>query len=188
MIQTSKIEIRELIKAWLAISIAFTILLHNTPIGILNTFIISLLTVGLGFLLHELAHKITAQRYGCEAEFRAHNTMLLIAIASAFLGFIFAAPGAVQIKGFITYRENGIISVAGPLTNLALALLFLPLSLAPGILGTAGSIGFLVNAILGLFNMLPIKPLDGYKVITWNKKIYALVTITLLITTLYALL
>ncbi len=187
-LHTTKLEIQELVKAWLAISTAFTILLSNMPIGIINVFIISLLTVGLGFLLHELAHKITAQRYGCEAEFRANNTMLAIAIATAFLGFIFAAPGAVMIRGFITYRENGIISIAGPLTNLALALLFLPLSLAPGILGITGQIGFLVNAILGLFNMLPIKPLDGSKVLAWNKKIYAATTIILLITTIYALL
>ena len=131
MIHTSKLEIQELVKAWLAISIAFTILLgygalgEDLPLG--HVFILSLLTVGLGFLLHELAHIFTALFYNCLAELRADNGMLALAIGMSFFGFVFAAPGAVMIQGFITYRENGIISVAGPITNILLAILFIPI-------------------------------------------------------------
>jgi Zn-dependent protease len=77
-----------LLKSWIAISIAFTIL--NTSIfdsGFVIYFVISLLTVGLGFIFHELAHKFVAQRYGCFAEYRANNQMLIIGILTAFLGF-----------------------------------------------------------------------------------------------------
>ena len=180
---TSKVEIYELIKAWLAISVAFTILLRATDIGIINVFILSIITVGAGFLLHELAHKIVAQYYHCHAEFKADNQMLIIAIIMSFIGFIIAAPGAVRIKGFTTYRENGIISIAGPITNAILAFIFLPFIFFGGLIGIVASYGFLINSWLGLFNMIPVWKFDGAKVWEWNKTIYWITTITLLIMT-----
>ena len=48
----------------------------------------SLFTAGLGFLLHEMGHKIAAQHYGCEAEFRSDDSMLYLAVGMAFvIGF-----------------------------------------------------------------------------------------------------
>lgn len=182
-------EIKELIKAWLALSLAFTILLvPGISLAALIFFIISMATVGLGFLLHELAHKITAQKYGHEAEFAANNTMLMLAIAMSFIGFIFAAPGAVYIHGHVTKKQNGLISIAGPLTNLALALLFLPIKVysGEGILGLIGTFGFMINAWLGLFNMIPVMPFDGAKIIKWNKPIYFLTVAILLTATIYS--
>ena len=82
--------------------------------------------MGLGFLLHQLAHKFVAQKYGCVAEFRAFDQMLYLAVGLAFfVGFIFAAPGAVMIRGYVDRRKNGIISIAGPAVNIMLAVIFL---------------------------------------------------------------
>jgi Zn-dependent protease len=175
-IRTSNKEINDLIKGWAAISIAFTILLNGLTfdIGTVLIMIVSAVTVGTGFLLHELAHKFVAQHYKCWAEFRADNTMLLIAMGSAFFGFIFAAPGAVMIYGpHITKRQNGVISAAGPLTNFILAFLFLGLMLVPvAFLQAIASYGFLINTWLGLFNMIPFMNLDGKKIFTWSKPIW----------------
>src|SRR3989344_3697160 len=127
----SDIEIRDIVKAWLAISIAFAIILNRNifSLSFLYSLFISSLTVGLGFLLHELAHKLIAQRYHCFAEFRSFDFMLILALIMSFFGFVFAAPGAVMINGYVTKERNGKISVAGPITNLILALLFLILIL-----------------------------------------------------------
>ena len=123
---TSEIEIRDIIKAWVAISIAFAIALSSHALSdFYAKFIIASLTVGIGFLLHEMGHKVVAQRYGCFAEFRSFDNMLLLAIAMSFFGFIFAAPGAVMISGHVNKRRNGKISAAGPVVNLALAFVFL---------------------------------------------------------------
>src|SRR3989338_8238395 len=117
---TSKKELFDLAKAWVIISIIFAILLSGgfalNP-KFLTAAAISAITVGIGFLFHELAHKIAAQRYGCFAEFRAYDTMLLLALVLSFFGFVFAAPGAVMIAGHVTKKENGIISVVGPWMN-----------------------------------------------------------------------
>ena len=180
-IKTSKEEIRDLIKAWIAISIAFAIALNNPFDNPLNLFfqnlLISAIAVGFGFLLHELAHKVVAQRYGCWAEFRSWDLMLLVAIAISFTGFIFAAPGAVFISGLVGIPRNGRISVAGPITNLVLAIFFLILLIVSSnsLVISIAQYGISVNTWLAIFNMLPFGPLDGKKVFLWNKTVYFIV-------------
>ncbi len=178
-ISTSDTEIIDLLKAWLVLSAAFAILLSGSPFakGFYTGFLISSLTVGTGFLLHELAHKIVAQRYGCFAEFRSFDFMLLVALAMSFAGFLFAAPGAVMISGHVDKRKNGIISVAGPIVNVVLALGFLLLGfLFSGNLGLIALYGFRINGFLALFNMIPALNFDGAKVLSWNKMWYGIVT------------
>ena len=177
-ISTSEIEIKDLIKAWIAISIAFAILIGGTIFSIkfYYSFIIASLTVGIGFLFHELGHKLVAQRYGCFAEFRAFNQMLILAILMSFFGFVLAAPGAVMISGPVGRRRNGKISLAGPAVNLVLAILFLGflLSNPAGIIKTIAFYGFLVNTWLALFNMIPFGNFDGAKILRWNKFVYGI--------------
>src|SRR3989338_2859350 len=130
-IKTSKEEIIDLIKAWIAISIAFAFVLKDPSLSFLESLAISAIAVGLGFLLHELAHKVVAQKYGCWAEFRSWDVMLVLAIVLGLFKspIVFAAPGAVFISGFVGISRNGRISVAGPITNLVLAIIFFILSL-----------------------------------------------------------
>ncbi|MAH33252.1 peptidase M50 [archaeon] len=178
-INTSEKEIKDLIKAWIAISIAFAVVLRGAiQLSFYKVFIIAAVTVGTGFLLHELGHKIVAQRYGCFAEFRSFDQMLLLAIImSIFLKVIFAAPGAVMISGPVGIRRNGRISAAGPVVNLILALFFYSILLISeaGLLKIIAFYGFFINSWLALFNMLPLWNLDGAKVLRWDKKIYGII-------------
>lgn len=161
-------EVRELVIAWAVISVAFMFALTPGMFSFsLNALILSAITVGIGFLLHELAHKFVAQYYRCHAEFRSNNGMLVLALVLAGLsGFVFAAPGAVMIEGVRLRKHLGHIAIAGPITNVVLALLFLAV---PGAIGTYG---FQINAWLALFNMIPFGPLDGAKVLAWNKVVF----------------
>ncbi len=176
----SKEEVRDLLKAWIAISVAFAILLRGE--NFLLSVLLSALTVGVGFLIHELSHKFMAQKYHCWAEFRSNDLMLLLAIAMSFLGFIFIAPGAVMISGRVDYRRNGIISAAGPVSSLVLSILFLPLViLGTGFLQLMGSYGFFINAWIGLFNLIPIWNFDGKKILNWSRSFYAILVVVALL-------
>jgi len=177
-INTSEREIRDLIKAWVAISIAFAMVMKGfANLSFYQAFIVAAITVGTGFLLHEMGHKIVAQRYGCFAEFRSFDKMLLLAILMSFFGFVLAAPGAVMINGPVGVRRNGKISAAGPIVNLVLALLFLWLLLMrpAGFLGIIAFYGYFINSWLALFNMIPIWNLDGAKVLRWDKTVYGII-------------
>ena len=178
-INTSETEIRDLIKAWIAISIAFAMVMRGfTGLSFYQAFIVAAITVGTGFLLHELGHKIVAQRYGCFAEFRSFDQMLILAVIMAyFAGIVFAAPGAVMISGPVGARRNGKISAAGPIINLILAFLFLSLLLVfpIGFLSIIAFYGFFINSWLALFNMIPLWNFDGKKVLRWNRKVYGII-------------
>ncbi len=183
----SRKETKDLMYAGLMISLAFAILLSGglavltriSSIGFLIVFLVAFFTAGIGFLLHELMHKYISQCYGLFAEFRASYKMLWLAIAFSFFGFIIAAPGAVYIhdrfgRG-ISRERNGKISVAGPMTNVVLALLFLILILtlsAGEIIRDLLSFGLTINSLLAAFNMIPFMPFDGAKVFAWNKPVY----------------
>jgi Zn-dependent protease len=129
------------------------------------------------FILHELAHKFVAQRYGYWGEFRLHLLGVLITAVAIVSPFKLAGPGAVVIKGDdITEKENGKISMAGPFTNFILIGIFL-LCVPFFSLYTINNRAFLVilaqlNAILAVFNLLPFSVLDGKKVFSWNKGLW----------------
>ncbi len=157
--------------------------------------IIFAITVGSGFLLHELSHKYVAVRLGAGARYEVWLSglvlMLGLAIVPQILWHIhlplFLAPGAVMIYSTrgIDARSNGLISVAGPVMNLLLAGVFFALAtffVGGPVLGMASSpnaalnlvlvMGVQVNLMLAMFNLLPIFPLDGFKVMLWDWRIW----------------
>ncbi|MEF8887452.1 MAG: metalloprotease [Haloarculaceae archaeon] len=181
----SRRELRDFAAAWLALTVAFALFFNRgllrgllagvvRPDALFRIAVESLVVVGTGFLLHELAHKVVAVRFGQVAEFRADYSMLGLAVVSALAGFLFAAPGAVHHRGRITPRENGLIALAGPAVNAVLAVGFLgAASVAGGSLATLGNLGFVVNILLAGFNMLPFGPLDGRTVLDWSLPAFA---------------
>lgn len=177
----------DLLKAWLATSLAFGVFflagmgLKNASItAFAFVVIIAAITAGAGFILHELAHKLTAHHFGVHSEFRSHDQMLVISIIIAFLGIIFAAPGAVYMTADVTRKESGIISAAGPIANIIIASVFLAgvlLTPSQSFLHAISIYGLLINAMLGAFNMIPFGDFDGVKILRWSKAAYASITI-----------
>lgn len=178
----------DILVAWLAISVAFALALTYEG-RTLNNFLIvlgiSLVTAGIGFAVHEMAHKFTAMKYGYWAEFHKENLMLLVAVVLAALaGVVFAAPGATYIFGNTTRDENGRISAAGPVSNLLLcipfaAMVFLAGGIADprGLTGAIGLIGLKVNGMFAAFNMLPVSVLDGRKILAWNPVVFIILIV-----------
>jgi Zn-dependent protease len=131
-----------------------------------------------GFVAHEMAHKVVAQRHGFWAEFRMSPAGLFFSVATALFGILLALPGATMIGGMGDVREWGRTSVAGPAVNLSEGAVFLAVSFVTvpiwhsPILWVSLIFLALVNGIFAAFNLLPIGPLDGRKVLRWNRGVW----------------
>ena len=190
-------ELKDLLISLAALVVAFSVLMGGRKIPGMEMVLIIALGVGTGFLLHEMAHKFVALHFGYLAEYRANMTGLLLAVVLSFAGFIFAAPGAVMISKprvpaefyqqdpfgqaeLIKQLKNESlwISLAGPMTNIALAAAFfivLLLSTQDGIAARAANFGLIINLTLAAFNLLPFGPLDGKKIFESNRIVWFIV-------------
>ena len=183
----SKKEKTDLIVSWLVLSFAFTLVLlrvrligdiinSEKPLPLELAVFIAFVSVGTGFVFHELAHRQAARHFGFHSEYRAWYQMLGLAVVfAAVTGWIVAAPGATYFFGQnVTRKQNGIISIAGPAINLVLGFIFLIIGLA--IIGSfVGNIliaASMINFFFAFFNLLPILMLDGSKVFAWNPLIW----------------
>ena len=120
--------------------------------------------VGLASVLHELFHKLAGLMLGVPAVFHAFYLGLFIGV----LLKIFFPSFVLLIPGYVTIYSNdpliGLITAfAGPFANFLLFVIFKYLSLKKNdwfFYEIA-----MINLWLFIFNMLPIPPLDGYKVL-----------------------
>ena len=172
----SKKELKDLAISTLAVALIFS----SFNIEILP---LTILVVILVFISHELAHKFMAQRYGFFAEYKKWNIGLFFGLLMSLLGgFAFIAPGAVYITPFnkkkfafrvvrTTKEQYGKISLAGPLTNIVIGIsaliigFFYPYEIL--------SLITRISLFLSVFNLIPFPPLDGFKVFSWNRRIWA---------------
>ena len=193
------------------IAIAGGINAFTDAAGLRTTILESLVVVFFAFVFHELAHRIAARRYGFHAVYRVWIPGLILAMGAALLGFLFAAPGGVQIMMGQDTAENrvklGKSALVGPIVNMVLAIIFTvftivfiafvqsymlntgkSISQLASWINSAGNIGVIgmeINAWLAFFNLIPWGNFDGNKVFQWNKKVWIIVFIVSI--ALYAL-
>jgi len=173
----TKREIRDLLISTVVIALVF------------SAFDISLLlptlfVVFAVFVSHEvLGHKLVAQHYDCEAEYRMWPLGLGLGLLTGLIGgFVFVAPGAVYISPYIRKRfaftvarlskkQFGLIAAAGPIVNIAIAFALMAVSyfIFPWYIFTLTA---QISFFLALFNLIPFPPLDGQKIIRWDWKIW----------------
>ncbi len=167
-------EVADLIISWAVLTIAFGI--QAVFYGDLTMLGVAAVAVATAFIAHELSHRQMARRYGLYAKYRAWYAGLAIALVVAVLStrilgrtFVFAAPGAVYVAALYPVRNPKAevrVAEAGPLANLGLAatLLLIAPHVPPPWSQYVSWVGG-VNSWIAFFNLLPIPPLDGFKII-----------------------
>src|SRR3990170_11669 len=127
------------------------------------------------FFAHEIAHKVTAQRRGLWAEFRLTmwgSILTLISVISPLFKII--SPGAVMISGSATREDIGKISLAGPSVNIFLSVVLFGLAIVPSQFSVILFFAAFLNGFMALFNLIPVGILDGFKIFSWDKKVWGL--------------
>ena len=156
----------------------FIVMLYRIPVLLLS------------FMTHELSHALAAYRCGDMTAKQAGRISFnpirhidpIGAILLIFAGFGWAKPVPINPNNFKN-KKSGIIitSLAGPLSNILLAVIFcvvhdivnakarpapfIPLSGGAQIALALFYQFYIINIMLAAFNLIPIPPLDGSKVL-----------------------
>jgi Zn-dependent protease len=149
----------------------------------LRTFALLLPIVLVSLTLHELAHAWVAWKLGdptAKSQGRltlnplAHldplgTLMFVLTALIANLPFGWARPVPVDPRYFRRAKEGmAIVAAAGPLMNFVLALVCWAVVRHVGLSSQGVEVmekAYIVNLVLGIFNLIPVPPLDGSRII-----------------------
>jgi Zn-dependent protease len=155
--------------------------LFDDPLGFLSRLVLQIPALLVAVTVHELAHAVVADRLGDPTARRLGRITLnplphidpLGAIAFVLAGFGWAKPVPVSARNLRhPVRDMAWVAAAGPLSNFAIAFVAL---VAVRLLGRAGEAlpfvmdplagvlfwTYVFNLALGIFNLIPLPPLDG---------------------------
>ncbi len=155
--------------------------LFDDPLGFLSRLILQIPALLVAVTVHELAHALVADRLGDSTARRLGRITLnplphidpLGAVAFVLAGFGWAKPVPVSARNLRhPVRDMAWVAAAGPLSNFLAAFVAL---VAVRLLGRAGGAPpflmeplagvlfwtYIFNLALGIFNLIPLPPLDG---------------------------
>lgn len=136
-----------------------------------------IISIVLALTIHEMSHAYTAYRLGdSTAKYGGRISLnplrhidIMGFLALIFIGFGWAKPVMMNPYNFRNYRDGvALTALAGPFSNflMAIATAFLLKIPMPELLRIFLLQFMMINIVLAAFNILPIPPLDGYKVFT----------------------
>lgn len=151
------------------------------------TIIVAFIVILVSMMLHELAHGFVAYKLGDDTAKSEGRLTLnpfkhldpVLSIAMPLLLFLSGGPifgGAKPVPVDSRRLKHGVwgmamVAIAGPMTNFILAFVAFLLGYFTGGLYASGIIGeifsdfLFINLGFGIFNLIPIPPLDGSRVL-----------------------
>ncbi|HBR09878.1 GNAT family N-acetyltransferase [Candidatus Bipolaricaulota bacterium] len=189
--------------AWLGFSLVLWMvgIRHDAPWLNYAPFVLGV--AGVTIFAHELSHKLIARFLGLKTIFKVWESGLVISALLALLGVLIPFYGSTFIRQKDwSYNKDvkkmGLIYMAGPAVSLILASCFLALAYwantevgaiqrlcaAYGRSPLLGTVGFWANSAMVFFNLIPLfpfTPFDGKRIFLWNKTLWSLLVIWLIL-------
>lgn len=192
----SEQEIRDMFLASAGVGLAFAIMFfaEGDPVAFLTSprvvpgFVAAAALTAASLIPRVMAQRSTARVFEAYAEFQLWRPGVVIAVLTSFLGWAVAIPGGIrmyQVPGerygrhelHLTPKDIGRVGLVGPWLNIALAVIFASFATAatlPLYGADLLTVGSKLNAVLALAAMVPVHPMDGYKVLRYNEVLWFL--------------
>ena len=158
--------------------------LIKTPMLLLLFIVLVIIPLLFSVVFHELAHGYIAYKFGDMtpklmgrltlnplAHLDKLGTILLLVV-----GLGWAKPVIINLKNIQNSTNQMLVALAGPVSNFLLAIVFtgiISILINDFSLSSKHIVIMFLNAVvrinigLGLFNLIPVPPLDGSRIVSW---------------------
>lgn len=149
----------------------------------LSLWLVYILVAGVAVILHDLAHRYVAWRYGVTTEYKFWflGTIIMF-ITAIFFHVVYSSPSRLAINDpeKLTVKQQAIVYGSGPVVSLIVFVAFLALVPFGGFAATVGLLGATMNLLTAVYALMPLEPMDGRKIYKWNKGIWLVLFVPML--------
>ena len=139
---------------------------------------------GITVLMGDLANRYMAWKYGAVTEYKFWflGTVIMF-ITAFFFKVVYAMPARLAINEAdkLSPRKQAILATSRPLVNYGLFTAFMLLVPLGGFLATIGLVSASMNLLSAVYGLMPLKPMNGYKVLKWKWYVWAGMFLSLLV-------
>ncbi len=163
------------------------VIIYVMRLNSFNYILYTLPALIIAITVHEFAHALIARKYGDDTAkdritlnpFKHIDWVGLLSLFICGIGWgkpVEVDPNNFKKKNIPVERIEAIVALAGPVANFVAAIILMVvmrLFLSIGIIGLLKNyvlfeilrIAIIINIGMGVFNLIPIPPLDGYKIV-----------------------
>jgi hypothetical protein len=133
--------------------------------------LVIIVAAGITIVVSEMVRRFAARHYKAETEYKFWDAGAIILIITSILHQPFSRPARTIINkpGELGARKQGIIAMAPCVASLLLSIVFLLLLAYGNNYEMLGREGFKMGMMLCVYSLMPFEPMDGKRVINWNK-------------------
>jgi parallel beta-helix repeat protein len=164
---------------------------YSTSFGFKSEVFLILSAIGgIVVIIPKAVQYLLSKRLGMQAEYRMWwGGILIMIFTTLLLRNVFGQPIRSEIVDEKSFdkKKLGIAMLAGPVVSILLGSVFLLLYLMKGTFASLALLGIEMTLLTALVTFLPISPMEGERVYKWNKMVWALFFLPVLLGYVYLL-
>jgi Zn-dependent protease len=149
-----------------------------------GNYLVYVVVAGFVVILADLVQHLVTHRYGGQCEYQVWLPGVgIILLTSIIFGVAFSSPARLVVdkENKLTARQEAFVHLAAPLACFAAFLAFALLLPLGGTVMAIGLLGCSMNLLSAAYSVMPLEPMNGPKILKWNKKVYVLLAVPMLL-------